>query len=414
MEIKYLLRGFTVLVVMMVCVAVWPASARSKTQRPSTDWTQWLGPNGNGISDETGWRTNFPGGKADILWQRRDLGVGYSSVSIHNGKLYTMGWNDDHDIVYCLTADGGKPIWQRPVPAGRFKKSNDGGPGCTPAVDGDRVYAITSDGLLFCLNADTGEPRWEKNVTQEFGTKAPRWGFAGSPIIQGNVLYLDVGRIVALDKMTGKPIWATKENYGAAYSTPKSFLFKTRDLLAAFPERGLVILDAKNGRELATHGWKTRYGVHAATPIVEGDRIFISSGYNTGCAALQLTDSGLKLLWENRAMKNQMDTSVLIDGYLYGFDDSLLRCVSLKTGRAMWGKKGLGKGSLQAADGKLIILSSRGELVIARVSPKRFDEISRAKVLDGPECWTVPVLSGGRIYCRNNRGQIACVDVSGK
>jgi len=174
---------------------------------------------------------------------------------------------------------------------------------------------------------------------------------------------------------------------------------------------GLV---AATGKVLWKFPWKTDYDINAADPIISGDTVFVSSGYNHGCALLKIEGGNVTDVWRNKNMRNHFNSCVLWDGYLYGFDESTLRCLDFKTGEVKWSQEGLGKGSLMIADGKLIILSERGKLVIAPASPEGFKELASVQILMG-KCWTVPVLANGKIYARNNPdGQLVCVDVSGK
>lgn len=376
----------------------------------AADWAQWRGPRGDGISDETGWQTTFPDSGPRILWKRNDIGIGYSGVSVSDGKLYTMGWKDGVITLFCLHVDSGDEMWSESYKSEKFAIANPGGPGSTPVIDGDRVYSLGSEGQLLCQRADTGDKMWTKQVSSEFDVKAPTWGFSGSAVIVGDVLLLDLGRIVALEKNSGELIWKTND-YGSSYSTPLAFSNNGSKYIAVFPKAGLYLLDM-TGRELASFSWTTDYDVNSATPVVDGNRVFISSGYGTGGAMVQWEQGGLEEKWRNKEMRNQMDTSVLIDGYLYGFDEAILKCLNFDSGERMWRKRGLGKGSIAAADGKLIFLSHDGELGIAEATPDEYRQLSLGKVLDGGTYWTVPVLANGRIYCRNSLGHLACVDVS--
>ena len=186
--------------------------------------------------------------------------------------------------------------------------------------------------------------------------------------------------------------------------------------MAIFASRELVGLIASNGKVIWTLPWKTSYDVNAADPIVTGNTIFISSGYNKGCALLKMGADSVSEIWRNKNMRNHFNSCVLWQGYIYGLDDGSgkeLRCLDFKTGQVQWGQTGFGKGSLILADGKLIILSERGKLVTAPASPEGFKELSSAQILSG-KCWTSPVLANGRIYARNADGRLVCVDVSGK
>ncbi len=183
--------------------------------------------------------------------------------------------------------------------------------------------------------------------------------------------------------------------------------------MALFSTTELEAVTAADGKLLWKFPWKTKYGVNAADPIINGDKFFISSGYNEGCALVQIRSNKAAVLWQNKNMRNHFNSSVLIQGNIYGFDESDLKCLDWSSGAVKWAEGGLGKGSLMAADGKLIVLGEKGMLVVADASPAGFKPISHAQVLGG-KCWTTPVLSNGKIYCRNARGDLVCVDVSGK
>jgi len=171
-----------------------------------------------------------------------------------------------------------------------------------------------------------------------------------------------------------------------------------------------VIQDSKDGRELANAEWKTDYNVNAVTAIIHGDNIFISSGYNTGGAVYQFDGKSLTELWKNKNMRNHFNNCVLWDGYLYGIDENQLRCLDFQTGEVKWTERWTGKGSLILADGKLIVLSEKGELGIVDAKPDSYNELAKAKVLGGL-CWTIPVLSNGKIFARNHEGDLVCLDV---
>lgn len=375
-------------------------------------WSQFRGPNQDGISAETGWNSDWSAKEPQILWQK-ELGAGYSSMAVADGKVFAMGHVEGVDRVYCFDASTGGEVWRYQYEAEIRDKQHQGGPAATPAVDGDKVYTASRDGRLFCLDRGKGTLLWEKDLTKEVNAKIPTWAFAGSPIIWNQFVIIDVGRTVALDKATGDIVWKSKD-YGAAYSTPAPMNLDGREAFAAFPEFGLVVIDAKDGSEICRHEWETNYGVNAAMPIVTGNKVFISSGYNRGCALLEITEGAAKVLWENTNMRNQMNPCILWEGHLYGFDDKSLACIDYETGETKWSEGGLGKGSLTFADGKLICLSDRGELVLVKAIPTGYEELSRLQVLGGRDLWTQPVIAEGKIFARNNaQGDLVAVDVSG-
>jgi len=372
------------------------------------DWPHWRGPHHDGISREINWLDE---GRPDDVW-RGNVGLGHSSFAIAGGRLYTLGYDAKAglDTVYCLDAATGAEIWRHSYSCAIWDDGHTGGTLTTPAVDGDAVYTSNREGRLFCFDAATGTIRWQRHLAEDFDLTPSRYGFAASPLILDDMLIMNVDRTIAFDKATGEVLWRTEALYGRAFSTPTAFEDAGQPRLAVFNGLGLVILDRSNGRELATHPWARRSETNPATPIVAGDRFFISAGYGEGCALLALDgEGGLTPVWESRVMCNKVGTSVLIDGHLYGFDESMLKCIDLE-GQERWRVRGFGMGCLAAAGDRLIIMTSKGELVVADASPEAFRERSRAKVLDGGTYWAVPVLSEGRIYCRNSEGDLVVRD----
>ncbi len=371
------------------------------------DWTQFRGPNGNCTTNETGWSIQ---GEAAPVW-KRTVGLGYSSVSVANGRLYTMGYDVDRglDGIYCLDALTGDIIWEHHYPAERWDRSHNGGTLVTPGVDGGDLYCSNREGRFFCFDAATGEIHFEKNLKDEYGLSFPRWGLAASPMILPEMVVMNVGKVVAFEKRTGKELWSTEKNYGDAYCTPVEFEHDGEACLAVFNQTGLVVLDRKTGQEKMVHSWENRANVNAAAPIVIGEKVFISSGYNRGCAMLSLAGAETSVVWENKEMRNHMAQSILYKDHLYGFDEAVFKCLDLD-GNVKWQQRGLGKGANIMADGKLVLLSDKGELIFVEPTPSEYRELSRAKVLDGGVYWTYPVLANGYFYCRNSLGDIVCLD----
>lgn len=378
----------------------------------SSDWPQWRGVRRDGVTDETNWETKWPAGGPKQLW-KISLGPGASSMAVSRGRLYTVGNISDKDIVYCLDAETGKEIWRFSYSCPLDARQFEGGPAATPTVDDNRVYTLSHEGDLFCLDAASGKVVWSKNLPKDFDGRRPHWGYAGSPLIADKLLIVDAGgrgsSTVALDKSTGNVVWKAGQD-DASYGAPIAFEYGGKKCVASFNAFGLVVREVATGAEVARHPWKTSYDVNATTPIVTGDKIFIASGYSKGGALIQLDSAGPQVLWQTKNMRNQLATSVLWKGNLYGFDDSTLTCLDFATGDVQWKQQGLGKGTVILGGGKLIVLGEQGELVIANASPAQFKELARASVLTG-RCWVAPVLSDGKIYCRNNAGDLVCMDV---
>jgi outer membrane protein assembly factor BamB len=376
------------------------------------DWYRWRGPDLNGISKETGWFAPWPAEGPKQLW-KAPVGHGYSSVTIANGRLYTMGTNAGQETVTCLDANTGKPLWHYSYPYRYEPQYYEGGSSSTPTVDGTNVYTLSQMGDLFCFDAATGNVLWKTDITKENSFELSKWGYASSPLIEGNLLLVNAGtQGAAFDKTTGKTVWTTGTNE-AGYSSLVPFEISGKRAVALMASKALVAVDEQTGKELWHFDWRNTYNMHAADPIIQGTKAFISSAYNGGCALVDFSTVPPKEVWKNKNMQNHMNSCVLLDGYLYGVDGqadqaATFKCLDWNTGEEKWSEKGLGLGALMAADGKLIILGEKGELVIAEASPAGFKPLSRAQVLTG-KCWTTPVLSQGKIYCRNSNGDLVCV-----
>jgi outer membrane protein assembly factor BamB len=379
----------------------------------ATDWSHWLGPNGDGTSSESEWKSEI----SDPVWKSK-VGVGFSAVSVANGKLYTMGHDGKKtggkETVYCLDSKTGKAMWKHSYPAPLIDYLHEGGPCSTPTVDGAIVYAISKHGLLHAYLAKDGQIIWKKDMMKVAGMKRPpEWGFAASPYVLGEQLMIEAGATYSLNKKTGEVIWKSK-TYRPAYGTPIHFQPGGQSIIATLKTDGLVLLDSKNGKTLAFEKWETSYRTNASTPIVRGDKIFISTGYQRGCALFQWKKGKLQKLYENKVLSTHMNHAILLDGFLYGFDGNVhmagkkdFVCMEFLTGKEKWriADRGLMVGSLMVAGDRMIVLGQRGELVFAKVNPSNFKELSREQAIGG-RCWTMPVLSNSILYLRNARGDL--------
>ena len=343
------------------------------------DWFRWRGPDLNGISKETGWLCQWPDEGPKQLW-KASVGTGFSSMSVSHGRLYTMG-NDgqDTDTVFCFDAVTGAQIWKHSYHCALDPKYYEGGTSSTPTVDGDRIYTLSRKGDLFCFDAVKGHVNWSKNVHSDLGNEIPTWGFAGSPLVEGDLLVLNVGTAgTALDKKTGKVIWHSDTGV-SGYATPVPFNSGKDRVIAIFASQTIEVLHPKDGKPVWNFPWKTQYDVNAADPIISGGKMFISSGYGRGCALLDISGDKPSVVWENKNLRNHINSSVLWQGYLYGMDDISntkyeLKCISLETGELKWSEPKFGKGSLIIADGKIIGLSDKGELMVADGERRRVRE----------------------------------------
>lgn len=378
------------------------------------DWPNWLGPNYDGISTEKNLSVAWPPEGPKQLW-KLNVGAGYSAPAISAGRLYITGNEKDTDTIFCLDAATGKKLWKKSYPC--KSKTDYAGTHSTVAIDGDCAYATSREGMIFCLDAATGNEKWTKNAIKDFGAVEPMWGIVGTARIVKDMVVFDFGTVVALNKTTGQLVWKSAE-HPITYSTPQYFVMGGKDYLATFCGQGLVVVNLADGKEAFAFPWKTQYDLNIATPIFWDGKVFISSGYGAGCALVDISEGEAKEVWKNKNLCQHCNNAILYDGYLYGVSgqhgsDGELRCVDFKTGDLKWSMKGFRPGALLLADGKLIVIDAKGTLTFAQARPDGYVELAKAKVATGT-CWTMPVLSHGRLYIRTHEGELICLDVKGQ
>lgn len=398
-------------------------SAVGEMAPPKTpDWPHRRGPHYNGISYETGWNTNWSDAGPPVLWQK-NIGLGVSSFTISENRLYTMGNIDDHDMVYCLEAETGREIWKHSYPCPGFGKAYEGGPNATPTVGAQKVYTLSKQGEVFCLDKTTGTVIWHKNLQEEMKVKPGEWGFSGSPLVMEELVIFNVGSCgVALNQRNGEIVWENG-NGPASYSSPIPFRKDDQNYIVLMDTTSAVALIASTGKERWRIPWHA-YDMNVADAIITENQLFVCTGYGKGCALYNLNQEPPAEIWRNRKLRNQFSSSIIWKGHVYGFDGNLgesgatwtagqisLRCLELGNGTLKWEQKELGVGSLMMADNKLIILTVDGQLVIVATNPDQYEEVARAKILR-ERCWTVPVLFQRKIYARNGHGDVVCLDVS--
>ena len=378
------------------------------------DWPRYRGLHGTGFSGETAW---VKSGQPKVAW-RAEVGLGYSSVTVSNGRAYTTGHDGrGKDTLFCMDALSGKEIWRYSYPQPLGDLYFQGGTTGTPSISGGKVFQTGREGEVFCLDSTTGALVWKKHLVVDLKLEKPDWGFTGGALVKDGLLFLNAGDSgVALRVADGAPVWKSAGGV-AGYSAPLPFQRGGKNLLLISDKRGYACVDADSGKEQWRQKWLTRYGVNAADPIVQGDLIFISTGYDKGALLLEWPGSGQpKALWQSREMRTQMNPCVLHEGYLYGIDGDAgndrtgLKCLEMRSGKTLWRQEDVGHGALIAADGHLLVLTEQGELRIAPISPQGFHPSLTAKILEG-RCWTQPSLSGGMLFARNQKGAVVCLDL---
>ncbi len=375
-------------------------------------WPQFRGPNRDGLSAETGLIRAWPEAGPKQLW-RAPIGVGYSGMIVAGGKLYTMDGRDGKEYVACIDAGSGKTLWRTEVGA-LFTNNFGDGPRSTPTLDGDTLYALGSNGRLVSLAAGDGAVNWQVEFREQFASKLPTWAFCAAPLVLGDAVILEAGgtegrAIVAFDKSNGQVRWSAVDDE-IAYSSPIVVDFHGVRQLVFLTKSHIVALTPA-GRRLWTSEFVPRLNITPAAPVfVKPDMIFVSASYDAGAKTVRMKPDGgsvtVETLWEGRQMRNHFNASVALDGKLYGFDKATLKCLDAATGKELWAKRGLGKGSLIVADGMLILLGERGKLVLAEAVPDAYRELAAHQALTG-RCWTQPTLAGGKLYLRNDK-EMAC------
>jgi outer membrane protein assembly factor BamB len=383
----------------------------------AADWPRFRGPRLDGISEETGLLATWPEGGPPELW-RVPLGEGYSGISVVADRLYTLYVNDGKEILGVFDAASGKELWNYRV-GDKWKDMMGNGPRSTPTVADGVAYVLGAHGTLAAVDVESGREVWRQELSETLGARPPTWGVATSPLVEGELLILDAGgrsgySIVALDRRTGKLVWHA-ESDKAGYATPLPLTVGDSRQVVLFTGTQLVGVDPADGRVLWKRPWKTSYDVNAATPIfIPPNRLFVASGYSTGGALFELTaDAGgarLSQLWSSPRMRNQFSSSIHYEGHIYGFDNGTLKCLDARTGEEKWAaREGFGHGSLTLAEGHLYVLGDRGKLALVEATPDGFREKGSVQALAG-KCWTVPTLSDGRLYLRNEK-QLLALDV---
>jgi outer membrane protein assembly factor BamB len=394
--------------VRVLLLGIWLLSASSAVlaqSANSANWPQWRGPNRDGISKETGLLKQWPAEGPPLVWKAAGAGRGFSSFSLANSKLITMGLRGDREFIIAFDVATGKEAWAT-AHGSAFRNDRGDGPRGTPTVDGDRLYALGGNGDLSALDVRTGKVVWSKNILKEFGGRQITWGISESPLVLGNKLLVNPGgpgaSIVALNKTDGSLIWKSQSDQ-AGYSSAIPVEVNGGTQVVFFTHQRAVGLDLKDGKLLWEYARAANNVANAATPIARGNRVFISSDYGTGGGVVEIKpDGSAQEVWFTKDMRNHHSSSVLIGDYLYGFSSAILTAIKFDTGEIAWRDRSVGKGSLVYADGRLYCFSERGVIGLVEATPSGYVERGRFRIEPGElETWTHPVVAGGRLYLRD-------------
>lgn len=389
------------------------------------EWPQFLGPRRNGLSSETGLLDRWPTDGPKEIW-RVPGGVGMSGLAISRDRVLTLVQREGKQWLIALEAKSGESVWQTPL-APAYSNPMGNGPRATPAISGDQVFVFTGEGILSAHDFRDGKQTWSHHVVKELSGKEAEYGMACSPLVVGEQVIVTAGSpkgtLVAFDTKSGKQLW-TAGSDPAGYSSPALLNVGGRSQIVAFTGNSAFGVDPAKGSVLWRYPFKTNYECNIATPLEINGQVFLSAGENHGSVLLALKPDSdnftLSEVWDSfgpkSVLRNEWQTSMLLDGHLYGMDNvggagpvTHLTCIDAATGERKWQEARFGKGNLIAADGKLFITTMKGELVVARATSERYDELGRTTVLESTR--QAPALSNGRLFLRDDK-EIVCLDVS--
>ena len=386
------------------------------------NWPQWRGPQRDGISHETGLLGEWPKEGPKLLWRVENIGRGYSTPAVVNDRLYLMASEGlDNEFVEALDVHDGKCIWSTRIGNVGNPKQQPNFPTArsTPTVEGDFLYALSSDGDLDCMDIKNGSVRWKKNLRSDFGGKTAEWAYAESPLIDGEALVCapwgSEATVVALGKTSGDLIWKCPVPEGDDAGFSSAIVFDTGGIreYVRLLTKGLVGIEASTGRLLWRYGKPiSKYGANIQTPVASGEYVFCSST-GTGGGVVRLKVQGKQVEAEQVYFGPEYQTAiggvVKVGDYLYGTTGEALLCTEFTTGQVKWKERALGAASLCYADGRLYIHGENGDVAMIEPSPESYREKGRFTPTDQPQranamekAWAYPVVSDGRLYIRDN------------
>lgn len=429
------------------------------------DWPQFLGPNGDGTSPESGLLEAFPAGGPPVVWEKK-LGTGYAAPSVLGGKLVVYHRVGNEEIAEALDAATGKPLWRQTNPTTYVDPYGyNNGPRCAPLLTTNRCFTFGAQGVLSCVDLADGKLVWRRDTAKEFTVPEAFFGVGSTPLLEDGKLIVMLGAqtnsgVVAFDAATGKTLWESvgekswtgQPMHGwpgertvawrpwdkqASYASPVAATIHGRRVIFCFMRQGLVALDPVDGKVFDSFWFRAQVeeSVNAINPVVSGNRVLISAAYyRVGSVLIELSpEMKFAEVWRSPTARGQepnlelhWTTPILHDGHLFAFSgrnepDASFRCVEFATGRVKWERdeawrKGLtppnkfGRGSAILADGKLIALGEAGLLGLFKPNTGQLEEISRWQVpgLHYP-CWAAPVLADKRVYLRSE-DRLVCLD----
>ena len=384
------------------------------------EWPHWLGPNRNGISSETGLAASWPESGPKKLWTHT-VGIGYSSPVAIDGKVYFFGQENLKDILFAFEADSGKVAWQQAYDRGEDPQYP--GTRATPTIESNRIYTYGSGGDLVCRELADGKQVWRTNMLKETNSKLMDWGCTSSPLIDGNHIYVQIGKdgdaiAAAIDKTTGKLVWKSQAKGLASYATLTLISIATQKQLIVFAGKAVIAMDPQTGKTIWTQPWETDYDINAATPVFKDGHLLLSSARANGAMMLNVTAQGAKKEWEKKEPACKYQPPILDGNVLYANSNGVLQCYSWPDFKQNWAASGsamnLGAGgSIVRVGDKIIAMSERGKLSLIQATPTAYKLLSQTSLFDYSQVWSTPLVYRGKLYAKGEN-DLVCLDISAK
>jgi len=392
-----------------------PAPVRTPEKvEPAAYWTDFRGPNRAGVYAQTEIDAAWPAAGLPRLW-KQPVGGGYASFTVGEGRAYTIEQRRKREAVTAYDVRTGRELWAFSYPALFDEVLGGPGPRATPVYHDGLLYSLGASGDFYCLSAKTGKVKWSNNILTDNGAKNIHWAMSGSPLIVDEAVIVTPGgangkSIVAYNRLTGEPVWRAL-NDRAAYTSPiLATLAGRRQIIWISGERA-VGLAVEDGSLLWEYPFPAQMDMNCSQPVVVDDaNVLLSSAQGPGAALLEIRKTGdayaAHAVWQNNRLKNKFNSSVLYQGYVYGFDEAILACVDAKTGELKWKGGRYGYGQLLLAGGYLVVLTEEGDVVLVRAAPGGHHELARFPAIQG-RTWNIPAIDNGLLLVRNS-AEMAC------
>ncbi|HLX42673.1 MAG TPA: PQQ-binding-like beta-propeller repeat protein [Bryobacteraceae bacterium] len=381
---------------------------------PVSYWTDFRGPHRDGVYSQSEITTNWPSTGLPLVW-KQPIGGGYASFTTGEGRAYTIEQRRAKEAVTAYDIDTGRELWAFSYPADFEEVLGGPGPRATPVYHDGFVYSLGANGDLYCLSAKTGKPQWSKNVLEDNGTSNQHWAMAGSPLIVDDKVIVTPGgtngrSMVAYNRLTGEPVWRSL-NDRAGYTSPiLATLAGKRQIVWLSAQRALAVA-VEDGKQLWDFAYPASMDMNCAQPVVvDESNVLFSSSDAGGAVLLEISRNGdeysARPVWKTNRLKNKFNSSVLYQGYVYGFDEAILACMDAKTGELKWKGGRYGYGQLLLAGGYLVITTEQGDVVLVRATPEGHQELARFTAIEG-RTWNIPAIDHGLLLVRNAT-EMAC------